>query len=73
MEKVTAKIIYSQELSDRIKNKIEKFCFDKFGKNLIFEYVLDASILGGVIIICRDFYFDGSIKNQLNKINEKLG
>jgi len=69
---VKAKLITAATLSDKdydlIKESLEKVT----EKKVILTTVVDPHIIGGVIAEVGDKVFDGSIKNQLQKIGETL-
>lgn len=52
---------------DAAKEQIEQFINSKVkGANI--QYVVDKSVIGGVIIKIGDLYYDGSVKRLLEKI-----
>lgn len=59
----------SQELQSFIKSSLEK----SMGKTVEMTVEEDATLLGGVVIGVGDTLYDGSIKNQLNKMRNLLG
>jgi F0F1-type ATP synthase delta subunit len=38
----------------------------------VYDYEIDSSILGGVLIIDGDKYYDGTLKSQLIKLRKAL-
>lgn len=60
------------ELSDEIKNKITEKMKEKTGKTVLTSFIIDPSLKGGMLIKVDDWVFDASVKNQLEKLFEKL-
>ncbi len=56
------------ETIENIKTTIEK----KLGKKVEFEIKQDPSIIGGVIVKAGSYILDASIKNYLQKLEQKL-
>ena len=56
------------EQVDAIKKRIEEMT----GKNVIFRFLTDESIIGGFIVKIKDTVIDLSINTQLNKMRTRL-
>jgi len=69
------RVISSLALDSESIKKIEDFVAKKHSKNtkLIFEYETDISLLGGILIVDGDKYYDGTLKSQLIKIRKSFG
>ncbi|MCL5951508.1 MAG: ATP synthase F1 subunit delta [Chloroflexi bacterium] len=59
-------------LTDDEKRALEGKMRGRFGADTEFEYVVDSSILGGVIVRLGDQLIDGSVASKLNALREKL-
>lgn len=70
IEKVTATtaVKMSQELSDRLVDKLEKIT----GKTIILENVVNPAEIGGIVINFRDTEYNATIANKLKNIKEEL-
>jgi F-type H+-transporting ATPase subunit delta len=60
------------ELTDAEKEKLASKLRTQFGAQLNFEYRLDPSILGGVIVRVGDVVIDGSVSGKLATMKQKL-
>lgn len=88
MQKIhTVKIILASDIDANTQKRIESFISKKHQKSLTierdnfsmqidivlkFEYEVDKSILGGLLIIDGDEYYDGTLKNQLLQVRKAL-
>jgi F-type H+-transporting ATPase subunit delta len=65
-------LVSSQEVEtdqvNAIKERIEKMT----GKNVVFSYLIDESVIGGFIVKIKDTVIDLSIKTQLEKMRIRL-
>lgn len=59
-------------LTDQEKAALEKKLRARYGSDLEFEYVVDPSILGGVVVRMGDKVIDGSVSGKLSALREKL-
>jgi len=66
--KVVTAIPLGVEYFENIKSSLEK----NLQKKVILQAVVDPQIIGGVVTEVGDRIFDGSIKNQLQKMGETL-
>lgn len=69
MTKLT--ITTSIELTDAKKTQIQKALAAKYGRAKTYFRVDDA-LIGGIIIFDGEKVYDGSLRNQLDKIKERL-
>jgi F-type H+-transporting ATPase subunit delta len=56
------------EVIQKMKSKLEEIT----GKKVVLSVHLDQSLIGGVVVKSGDLIFDGSIKTQLEKIEDRL-
>ncbi len=71
MKKIS--ITTSHPLNDDEKEQIIKKFKSKFkNEELEFEFNIDKSIIGGIVITINDTLYDFSIKNKLNLIKKTL-
>jgi len=71
-EENTAQIVSSYDLNDVEKNKIIEIINSKFGKISKANFLIDKSILGGIIIKFKDKMIDLSLSEKLTKIEESV-
>ena len=69
---VTAKVTSAVALNSDEQAAIETKMRAQFGKDLSFDYVVDAAILGGVIVRVGDKVIDGSVAGKLAALQENL-
>ena len=66
---VSAAFPLTGELAAQLQKGLEKLT----GKQVEMTVLLDASLLGGVVVRIGDTIYDGSIRTQLKKINDLMG
>jgi F-type H+-transporting ATPase subunit delta len=59
-------------LSATQKADLTKRLEDLSGKKVEAQYALDAGLLGGAVVRLGDTIFDGSVRNRLDLMREKL-
>ncbi len=64
---ITAVALTKSE-KEKLKEKLEKFC----GKKVIMHYVVNAAVLGGVIVHIDGKVLDGSLRRRLRDIKEVI-
>lgn len=69
---VEAELISAVELSDSQVGQIQKNMEDLTGKTLRLEKHIDTDIIGGFVVKVEDIIIDNSIRNQLEKLRERL-
>lgn len=52
--------------------RIEKLFLRKHGGNAVFEYSTDPSLIGGLLIVDGNDYYDSTIAGRLAKIKRDL-
>jgi F-type H+-transporting ATPase subunit delta len=60
------------DLTDEDKAKLESKVRSQYGQELAFDYRLDPSILGGVVVRIGDVVIDGSVAGKLSMMKQKL-
>lgn len=60
------------ELGEDEKGKLAKALAKEFNKEIILNNIVDASIVGGVVINIGDKVYDGSIKTKLNVMKRMI-
>lgn len=68
----TIKVISSAPLDAETIKKIEKAFMKKHKNKVDFSYEVDFSIIGGILIIDGNNYYDATIKGQLDKIRKSM-
>ena len=67
---VRADVISAVELSDDYKSLIAEKLQTKYQKTIISDWIIDDSIIGGLVIKIKDDIFDNSIKSKIEKIGK---
>jgi F-type H+-transporting ATPase subunit delta len=67
-----AEITSAVELTADERRALEARLRAKFGRELSFEYKVDAALLGGVVAKVGDKIIDGSLATKLNAMQEVL-
>lgn len=63
------RVITADTLSERDKDKIEKvFRAKHAGEEIGFRYELDKAVIGGLMIIDGDSFYDATLRRQLNNL-----
>lgn len=68
-----ATVTTAMPLSETEKAKFRQKLAAKYGDTLEVDFVVDAAILGGVVIQAGDQIIDGSVASKLNAVQERLG
>ncbi|MBI3740516.1 MAG: F0F1 ATP synthase subunit delta [Chloroflexi bacterium] len=71
-EQTTARVISAVELRAAEKKSLEAKMQKQFGASLAYEYSLDPSLLGGVVVRVGDKVIDASVAGKLAALREKL-
>ncbi len=71
-ERVRIKIVSAEALSDQELSEITSSLKKSLNKEVIPELVIDPSLLGGLRIEVGGTVYDGSLKNKLEMIKQKL-
>ena len=69
---VEASLISSKELSDNEIESISKDLSSSMGSTIKFNYKVDKELIGGLKLQLGSFMIDTSIKNKLNKLEQKM-
>ena len=65
----TIEVTSATELSSAQIKKIEKVFLSKHkGESVEFEYKIDQKLLGGILVVDGDKYYDGTVRSQIDKI-----
>ncbi len=63
-------ITSASELTDSARKKIEKvFAAKHVGQKPQFVYKIDKAILGGILVVDGDKFYDGTLRSQIDKID----
>lgn len=67
---VIIEVTSAQDLSPQEQKKIEHvFSAKHKGQSVEYVYKIDKSILGGILVVDGDKYYDGTIRSQVDKID----
>ncbi len=69
--RVRAVITSATELSDELKDRLEKQFSTMLGKKVLASVKIDPSIIGGVVVRIGDTVYDISVANKLKQIKSK--
>jgi len=69
---IKCQIVSAFELSDDTKKNIEQFLKDTTKGDIIADYIIDNSIIGGFLLRIEDKVYDTTIKNKLKKLKKSL-
>ncbi|RKD76089.1 ATP synthase F1 subcomplex delta subunit [Sinobaca qinghaiensis] len=68
-----AKVYTVKPLNEQEKTRISEVFAKRVGKDTVFiENIIDSSLIGGMKIRIGDTIFDGSVRNQLNRLEHQL-
>lgn len=65
-------VISAMELDEATRARIERNFSEKHVGNVLFKYSVDASVIGGLLIIDGNNYYDSTIAGRLAKIKQTL-
>jgi len=68
-----ARVTTAIELSDSEKEQFRQKLRQKYGEGLEFQFNIDASIVGGVVVQVGDKIIDGSVATRLESMSNLLG
>ncbi|MDE3089131.1 MAG: ATP synthase F1 subunit delta [Chloroflexota bacterium] len=68
----TARVTSAVTLNDSERRTLESKMRAQFGKEISFDYAVDAALLGGVIVRVGDKVIDGSVAGKLAALKEEL-
>lgn len=69
---VIVKAITAIPMAKESQDKLEDMVSKKLNKDVIFENIIDESIIGGVLLKIGDKVFDGTLKNELKSVEKQL-
>ena len=69
---VTFELTVSRELEQFEKDEIAKKLSEITKKEISIDWIVDASIIGGIIIKCNDKLLDASIRRGVEKVAEEI-
>ncbi|MBN2445087.1 MAG: ATP synthase F1 subunit delta [Phycisphaerae bacterium] len=69
---IEAVVTSAVELGEAEREAIVQLAADKSGKNPLVRFVVDESILGGLILQIADLRYDNSLRRHLGSMREKL-
>lgn len=65
-------VISATEMDDRLRARVEEVFGKKHPESIRAEYLVDDSLIGGLIVFDGKTVYDGSVKTKLAEIKEKL-
>ena len=67
-----AEVLSAVPLNDKQKTALLRNLESVTGKKIQANYSLDPALLGGAVVRIGDTIYDGSVRNQLNRLRERL-
>ncbi len=67
-----AEVLSAVPLNDSQKKTLLRNLESVTGKKIQAKYSLDPTLLGGAVVRIGDTIYDGSVRNQLNRLRERL-
>lgn len=69
MSNIVIQVSSATELKDEQKRKIEQvFCAKHKGESVEFVYSIDKELIGGILVVDGDKYYDGTLRSQIDNI-----
>lgn len=66
---IVIQVSSATELKDEHKRKIEQvFCAKHKGESVEFVYTIDKELIGGILVVDGDKYYDGTLRSQIDNI-----
>lgn len=65
-------VISANELDEATKKRVEQTFSKRHGGEVVFSYTIDASLIGGLLVIDGNDYYDSSIAGRLAKVKRNL-
>lgn len=69
--RVGAIMTTAEEVDDSVRRQVEEKLAGMLGKKVQLESRTDPSIIGGMVVRIGDTVYDGSVKNQLNRVRSR--
>lgn len=70
---VVIQVSSAAELSDEQKRKIQDvFCSKHRGEKVEFVYSIDKELIGGILVVDGDKYYDGTLRSQIDNISSAI-
>ncbi len=69
---VSAEVTTAQPLSTEQQNVLQNKLQNITGKKVVLNYKIDPEIIGGVVTRIGSTVYDGSVKNQLEQLRERM-
>ena len=69
---IEAKLLVAKDLNEEAINKIKNDLTNNFGSSIKLNYKYDPTLIGGLILQVGSVMIDTSIKNKLQKIENKM-
>jgi F-type H+-transporting ATPase subunit delta len=70
--RVRATVMLAREADADLRRNLEQALTDVVGKEVLAEYVVDADLLGGVLVRINDRVYDGSVRRRMTRLRRQL-
>lgn len=70
--RVRATVMLAHEADADLRRSLEQALTDVMGKDVLAEYIVDADLLGGVIVRVNDRVYDGSVRRRMTRLRRQL-
>lgn len=71
--KIKLTVTSARPLTEEQKEKVEAVFSKKYDCPLEANYLVDDSLIGGLMVFDGATIYDGTVKSKINQIKEKLG
>ncbi|MDE5593380.1 MAG: F0F1 ATP synthase subunit delta, partial [Clostridiales bacterium] len=69
MSNIVIQVSSATELKDEQKRKLQQvFCAKHKGESVEFVYTIDKELIGGILVVDGDKYYDGTLRSQIDNI-----
>lgn len=69
---VSAKVISARPVNAETRASLERKLGEVTGKGVRLSFAMDESLIGGIVTLIGSTIYDGSVRNQLNRLGEEL-
>lgn len=69
--RVKASVTTAEPIDASVRQRIESSLSERLGKQIQLDAIVDADVVGGMVIRIGDTVYDGSVKNQLNQVRTR--
>lgn len=71
--KIKLTVTSARPLTEEQRAKVEAVFSEKYDSPIEADYLVDDSLIGGLMVFDGATVYDGTVKSKLNQLKEKLG